>query len=1536
MAKAMEITFAIGAALTGGFGSVFGKAGQTLSQLQKQTQALQQTSGQIGDFQKLQNAIKGNQTAMLAAQSQAKALDNQISSSTQKTAQLREQYKASQSEISRLSAELGRNKDAYAAAQLNADSLKRQIQKSTGPTAELQKQYAQAQAEVRRLGGAVKQSESQLKTAQATTQRLNTEIRNSAQQTKTLQNEQKNLNSTANQLQSRLDRDREALSRMRTELTGAGVDTRNLASEQSRLTQQSQRLADAQARLSRSRAALEATKQNLSFNNIKGDLMTAAGLGLSLAAPVKQAGDFQQAMARVQAVAFTGKNKSLEQQAADAEALARLTEQARQLGRDTQYTATQAAQSQENLARAGFKANEIIAAMPGLLNMAAAEGMDLSNAADIAASTLRGFNLSADQSNRVADVLAQTSAASNTSIALLGESMKYVAPVASGLGVSIEETAAMLGIMANAGIKGSQAGTALRAAFNRLSKEPKAVEKALHALGIATRDAQGNLRKMPGLMQDLAAKMKNMGSGDRMKYLTNIFGQEAAAGMLAVMEASVNGSLQNLERLNQGADGVSKQMADVMNNTMQGAFTRLGSATESLMIDIGNVLLPTVQKAVDVFTGWTSGLSQLAQEYPRVTKVLVGGVAAIAGYKVAVTGLRIAWNLTKLPFQHARVAFDWLNVKLLQNEHASLFAAAKTKVLTGAQKSWQLVMKGGKKLLDAGKLALYYGKQILITTATKAWTAAQWLWNAALTANPIGLIITAIAGAIAIGYALYKNWDKLKAWWESWTIKDVFAALKDYAKKAYDWVKQKWDDFWAWWDTISLGDIFEPVKDFASGAWDWIKQKWQSLVNWWDSLSLSDIFAGVKNFASGAYDCASQKWEEFKVWWDSWSLSDIFAGVKNFASGAKEWVNNKWQEFSAWWESVSLSDIFSGVKNFASGAKEWVSQKWEEFKVWWESVSLKDIFSGVKNFASGAKEWVSQKWQEFSAWWDSSSLSDIFSSVKDFASSAKDWVNNKWQEFSAYWESLSLSDIFAGVKNFASNAWDFVKSKWQDYINWWGSLLLGDLWQPVKDYASSAKEWASQKWQEFSSWWESVSLSDVFSSVKDYASVAKDWVSQKWQSLANWWESLSLKDIFSPVKDFASGSYNWVTQKWREFGAWWDSFSLSDIFSGSFTGIFDTLTKEFESTKTILSGGWQAVKSLFTLDFTGMWDGILTTFDGIKSFLKTRWESLTSIFKINFGGIWDGLVSGLTTVCQTLEKIWDNTIGVITRTAKGAADIVKGAWDWTLGLVGFGPDENSTEAQQEALKAQVKDITVLNKMSEGFADRVAEMTAAWEPFKSSLGEGFTEIFNVMQGVADKIRSVTIPAVNELVSALSRVAAEITSIVQTGNLSVKVNAPTINNTGANPFSRMGGGQNRSPRFAAGGFVKGLTHAIVGEAGLEAIIPLTDKSRGSALWFEAGRQLGLLDKSGVNYNAVPDSQPAIEGVPLWRAAYDKNFAAPQETNNISNNSQPVFSPVINLTVNGGESGIEDKIRSVINDLFEDAFMNFQNSMQRVAFT
>lgn len=653
----------------------------------------------------------------------------------------------------------------------------------------------------------VGQTSEKLVTAREKVRVLSEEMRSTGTPTAAMRKAFTAANVEANKLQERLTGQRVELGKLRTSLSQAGVSTKDFAAEQSRLAAQAQRVQAAQERLQRSQGALDATKKELSWSNIRGDFMASAGLAVAMGAPVKVAAGFEQGMARVAAVS-----------GASEEEMKALTAQARQLGRDTQFKASEAAEGQELLARAGFSTNEILNTMPALLNMAAAEGMGLGQAAEIAGNVLRGFGLEADQSTRVADVLAKASSASSTSIAGIGESMKMVAPIAAGLKIPFEEVSAMIGVMGDAGIKGSEAGTALRASLIRLSKEPKQTEEALSKLGIAARDSRGNLRTMPSLMLALEERMKGMGEAEKLENLSKIFGTEASAGMLALMEAARSGKLQKMTQDMNDAEGAAKGMADRMNATAQGAMRRLGSAVESLAIDVGDALLPAFTAGVERLASWTGALSKFAQAHPAVTKALVMGTSALAAYKIGVTAGRYAWLAAKLPFLHARVLIDKIRAATALSGRVSLWAALKTKALAAAQKAYNVVMRIGRGLLDVGRLVAYHAKQVLIAAATKAWTAAQWLWNAAMNANPIGAIIVGIAAMVAAGWWLYRNWDGayqlIIGGWER--LKGFVAGIPAYISETLSGLADR---------------IFEPFKTafgWIEGAIDRLKGAWSS------------------------------------------------------------------------------------------------------------------------------------------------------------------------------------------------------------------------------------------------------------------------------------------------------------------------------------------------------------------------------------------------------------------------------------------------------------------------------------------------------------------------------------------------------------------------------------------------------------------------------------------------------------------------------------------------------------------------------------
>lgn len=318
---------------------------------------------------------------------------------------------------------------------------------------------------------------------------------------------------------------------------------------------------------------------------------TATALGGVATAAIKVGSDFEAQMSRVQAISgATGKE------------LEELRSQAVQLGADTAFSASEAAQGMENLAAAGFETNEIMDAMPGLLDLAAASGEDLASSSDIAASTLRGFGLAASDAGHVADVLAENANRTNSSVSETGEAMKYIAPLARAAGISLEETAAAIGIMANAGIQGSQAGTTLRGALSRLSKPTDDMQQAMDELGISFYDSEGKMLSLADQVGMLQSAMEGMTDEQKNNYLVTLYGQEALSGMLALINEGPD-SLASLTAAYEQCDGSAQTAAATMQDNLKGAVEELSGSAESLGIvfydSVAGSLKEAAQSATD-------------------------------------------------------------------------------------------------------------------------------------------------------------------------------------------------------------------------------------------------------------------------------------------------------------------------------------------------------------------------------------------------------------------------------------------------------------------------------------------------------------------------------------------------------------------------------------------------------------------------------------------------------------------------------------------------------------------------------------------------------------------------------------------------------------------------------------------------------------------------------------------------------------------------------------------------------------------------
>lgn len=359
------------------------------------------------------------------------------------------------------------------------------------------------------------------------------------------------------------------------------------------------------------------------FDRIGKSLLAVGAAGATgLGAAVKVTADFEQQMSRVGALS----------QATD-EDLGRLTKTAKDLGASTSFSASQAAEGMSYLAMAGFDVNEQIAAMPGLLNAAAAGQTDLGSTADIVSNILSGFKLEASETGKVADVLTKTFTSSNTDLNMLGETMKYVAPIASAAGMSMEEMAAATGLMGNAGIQGSQAGTSLRAIIMRLQAPTDAAAAAMDKLGINVRNADGSMKGMPDIMAEFEKGLGGVDQASRDAALSTIIGMEASAGFQALLNEgsdtlrSYSGELEN-------AGGTAEEIASKQLDNLNGALTILKSGLEGAAIAIGTHLTPYLEMAAERVTelvSWFNGLDPTLQRKIALFAAVGSGLALLTG-----------------------------------------------------------------------------------------------------------------------------------------------------------------------------------------------------------------------------------------------------------------------------------------------------------------------------------------------------------------------------------------------------------------------------------------------------------------------------------------------------------------------------------------------------------------------------------------------------------------------------------------------------------------------------------------------------------------------------------------------------------------------------------------------------------------------------------------------------------------------------------------------------------------------------------------
>lgn len=454
-------------------------------------------------------------------------------------------------------------------------------------------------------------------------------------------------------------------------------------------------------------AKMRTCGQNIASVGRSASMYVTAPLTLVGAAAGRVTADFDSAMSKVQAISgATGKEFD------------KLRDKAREMGAKTKFSATESADALSYMAMAGWKTGDMLDGLEGIMNLAAASGEDLATTSDIVTDALTAFGLQAKDSGHFADVLAAASSNANTNVGMMGETFKYAAPIAGALGYSVEDTAQAIGLMANAGIKSSQAGTSLRSIMTKLSHDFTISGEAIGDVTIATTNADGSMRELNDILADSRKAFNGLTESEKASAAESLVGKNAMSGFLALMNASPK-DISKLENAITNADGTAAQMADTMQNNFGGQLTILKSQLSEAGIAIGDTLVPFMEKLTSIIQTLVDKFNALSPTTKKII-VAIGIIAAAIGPIVTAVGLlvtAIGGALTFAPAIAAAAGAVGGAIAGVALPIMGVIAAIAAAIAIGVllYKNWDTIKKKAKQIWTAIKTAI---QRVLVAMVT--------------------------------------------------------------------------------------------------------------------------------------------------------------------------------------------------------------------------------------------------------------------------------------------------------------------------------------------------------------------------------------------------------------------------------------------------------------------------------------------------------------------------------------------------------------------------------------------------------------------------------------------------------------------------------------------------------------------------------------------------------------------------------------------------------------------------------------------------
>lgn len=691
--------------------------------------------------------------------------------------------------------------------------------------------------------------------------------------------------------------------------------------------------------------------------------------GVGVAA-VKTAADFDSAMSQVAAVSgATGKDFDA------------LRSKAREMGSKTKFSATEAAEAMNYMAMAGWKTEDMLGGIEGVMNLAAASGEDLATTSDIVTDALTAFGLSAKDSGHFADILAAASSNANTNVSMMGETFKYCAPIAGALGFSAEDTAEAIGLMANAGIKSSQAGTALRTIMNNLAGDVKISGKAIGDVTIATTNADGSMRDLSDILADCRSAFGNLTESEKAQAAESLVGKNAMSGFLALMNAG-EGDIEKLSSAIDSCDGSAEKMAMTMQDNLAGQLTILKSQLQELAISFGDILMPAIRSIVSKLQGFVDKLNGMDEGTKR-TIVTIALLVASIGPLLIIIGTTIS---------KIGVAMQGF-VKL---------ANGVSKLKVAIQGGTGVLGKLGAALggVSAPVLAVVAVIAVLVAAFVHLWRTNEGFRDAIIgTWTRIKDTISGFCQGIvdrlnALGFQFTDIVDVLKTVWDGFCqiLAPIFEGVFNHIANILSTVTGV---------ITGILDVFIGIfTGNWSQAWTGVKEIFSSIWN-----GISSFFSNILNFIKGVADVV--------LGWFGTSWNEVWTNIKTFFEGI--W-NGIFSFFTGIWETIK-NIVQTGIMLIGSILEAAVDIITLPFRFIWEN--CKEIIIAV---------------------WDAikSKVTTVINAVASVISTVMNAIKTV---FTTVWNAIKtvvttvvnaiksvVTTVFNAIKSTATTVWNAVKT----------------------------------------------------------------------------------------------------------------------------------------------------------------------------------------------------------------------------------------------------------------------------------------------------------------------------------------------------------------------------------------------------------------------------------------------------------------------------------------------------------------------------